>query len=778
MTAPFRPNTRPLVTLLAGLALGAAGVAAPASAGLQGISYALSPTYDVVRWDGKLGMENTELYGGRLGIDFGRMIAVQGYYLIRPNVTTRLGDTGLRDMSMNPLADRELDVSNYGADLILNLGTAGVVPYLKAGGGVLQFRPDRGGDVRQIGIKAGGGVRFGIDRLQADLYAEDLAFRLDRYDLAPPAGGPYPVDPRTNDIRHNLTVGAGLTFFLGGYRGDRLNDADRAVLDRYRHGLSGLSIPVEPFFGRLGYNDKLDLESQDVLGIRTGFDFGRYFGIRGYYWRGVNDQLQKFRPVQSWGGEAQFNLNSGEGIVPYLVAGVGELDFRKEYRDRNGNPRNDKTALIAGGGLGFNLSDRFRVDVAGRDYVFSENRLQDTVGPDELFSNWMLSASVGFSLGGSSPSGQRPLIGGGASEIPSAAEPVSEAEPEKLAEPGVPGPATPGEAAVAETTETVTVDENGRITRTGPAGERGPGRKMVIEKKEIEPAGGYAGERTITVPVPTEGEIYIRYGTPGGVSIESRNASGGEAGAAAGSATGATGGRAEAAPVDREAIRQAVHEELQKAGLLNPEGAGAAGLTGGDLDKLARELDERIDRRVDEQVKAAMAGTSGEKGETSVAGSSAAEPSGGGGTAAEPGAEPYRRRFHGFRPYTGWNVDDPGQIVFGGRVNMGPVTRNSRILFMPELALGFGSDVTSYLLDAGLHFDIAHLGGRTDWTPFLETSVGILHYASHGNGNTDLVLNLGYGVSANFGAVTAFAEHQGVDLFDHNRILVGLRVLE
>ncbi len=761
-----RPG-RSLVLLALGAAVAVSllvGGTRPAAAQPEGISYTLTPTVNALRWDKDLGLKDTELYGGRLGINFGRLVALQGYYTWRDNVDTRLGALSLRDGSNQALAEQQIDLSNYGADLILNLGTGKLVPYLKGGGGILRLKPDQGSVTREINLKAGGGVRFGINRLQADLYIEDSAFRIDRYDLAPAPVTAYPVDPERDDVRHNLSFGGGLTFFLGGYRGDKLSETDRAVLERYRHGLSGLSIAVEPFVEKLDFNDKLALESQDLVGVRTGIDLGRYFGLRGYYWRGVSNKFDTFQPIQSWGGEGRFNLNAGQGAIPYLVGGVGQLDFMNDYRDQNGDVRSDKTMLIVGGGLAFSLSDRLVLDVSARDHILSDVNLDKTTQPEDLFSNWAFGASVRFSVGGSSPSGQRPLFGGKAEPAPTETartvkEPAGASAEAGAAPKGGAGSVTTGTPAETAPVKTVTAPATPAPGRTPEAGTAKPAAAAAATTK------GYAGERTVTIPVPTEGEIYIRYGAPGGVSIESQNVSGS-------GAAGASGGGAKASPtagaIDREAIRAAVRQELAAAGVE----AGSDSLQNERLMAMEKRLDRRFQERLREALGSQPATGTGPApvviGEDRETGTT---------VIGTDSADQYRWRFRGFRPYLGWNVDDPGQAVFGGRVNLGGITRNSRIQFEPEFALGFGSDVTTYLLTANLHWDIATLGEKNPWTPYLSAGTGIFA-VSNGGTDTDLVLNIAYGVSTRLGPVVGFAEHQGVDLFQHNRILFGLRLLE
>ncbi len=104
---------------------------------------------------------------------------------------------------------------------------------------------------------------------------------------------------------------------------------------------------------------------------------------------------------------------------------------------------------------------------------------------------------------------------------------------------------------------------------------------MILRVPGDGTAAGFAGDRMIMFPVPTEGEIYIRYGTPGGVSIESRNVTG-ETVTPEGAAPSAPGvsmtmpappatPAVEAAP-DMEAIREIIRDELRRAGVVKESG--------------------------------------------------------------------------------------------------------------------------------------------------------------------------------------------------------------
>jgi hypothetical protein len=696
---------------------------------VEGVSYTLIPTYTWFQWDDELGLEDTELWGGRLGYNFGRHVSLEGYYLGRDDVVTRLGATPIADIPDLDFIEQKVDLRHYGADLVLNLGTSGVTPFLRGGGGVLQMNPRVGDDVKVIAIKGGGGFRFGLDRFQIEVFAEDTAFRLDRLDLVHGAIPVGAVDPGSDDVRHNLTFGAGVNLKLGGSSGSGTSETDAAVAERFRSGLAGLSIPIEPFVGRLEFNDQLGLGRQDVLGFRSGLDLGPYVGLRGHYWRGMNDAFDDDDPIQSWGAEAQFNLSTGEGAIPYLVGGVGQLDFEPEYRDRRGQPREDRTMLIVGGGLAFTLGDRFRAHAFARDHVMSGENLEDVSTTSDLFSSWMIGAGFTFNLFGSSPDGRRGFL--------SPAPPVAAAAP--AVEPDSTTGQLPRDPTAADSPATEAAAE---------AADEPPAPMTEIERS-------YAGERTVTIPVPTEGEIYIRYGKPGAVAIESRS---GDAEALESPETSqAPTSIPEGGALDIEALRAVIRDELTRA-VAAPR---SEVVTAGDLAAMERRLSDRIDERVDR----GLAATRSDGGTTVIA--------------VEPGGEvgePYGWKLRSARPYIGFSLDDPEQFVAGSRLTLGPVTRGSRVLFEPEVALGTGGGVTSFLIAGNLTLPFMAIEKRGDWSPFVSLGAGFLRFSGDGEADTDLVINAGYGASARLGEWTVFAEHQGIKVFDLNRILLGVRL--
>lgn len=455
------------------------------------------------------------------------------------------------------------------------------------------------------------------------------------------------------------------------------------------------TLPMELFVGRQEFAADLRVQDLDIAGVRLGLDLRDYAGIRGFYWRALNEDRDGAAPVQSYGAEAQLNLNSGRGITPFLVAGVGRVDFMDGFRDVDGNQPDDRDAAILGGGARLDLG-RVGVMAAARSYLFQDS---DSLS-DDLRSNLQLTAGLTFRLG--STARRAPAV-----------------SPE----------------VIRETPDTVYVSRDGTVAR-----REGDDR-----------------EQFVTIPIPREGEIYLRYG-PADSSGVNRRPQVSEGAVSAGQIEALRRQiLADLEPMLRELMaaerretREMVRDELQRI--------GSAGLTPEAEQRLLENLEARVALRVQESV-----------GRTDSAG-----------RPAQPGFVPQLR---GWRVYTGGNVDRPRQFVLGGRLDLGPLNpRDPQLRVVPELAIGGGQGGMSVLLAGNLQYDFAPLELRgAPVQPYAYGGLGlfVLSDPNPGRAKREAVLNLGYGVNfpvpGRDGGPRLFLEHQAIDLFDLNRLLIGIR---
>ena len=459
------------------------------------------------------------------------------------------------------------------------------------------------------------------------------------------------------------------------------------------------TVPMEIFVGQQEFAPELRVADQEIAGFRLGIDLADYAGLRGFYWRGLNEDRDGVAPIQSYGVEAQLNLNSGRGITPFLVAGVGRVDFMDGFQDVDGNHPEDKDAAILGAGARLDLG-RVGLMAAARSYLFQAGDSID----DDLRNNLQLTAGLTFRLG--SPGRRRAA----------AARPT----------------------VIRETPDTVYVTQEGTVVRT--------------ERRD-----GDDPDQVVTIPIPREGEIYLRYGPADSSRVNRRPDVSAGAVTAGQMETLRRQVLADLEPMLRELmvaerveLREMVRDELQRI--------GAAGLTPEAEQRLLENLEARVALRVQERV-------------------------GGAESAERPSRPGFTPRLREWRAYTGGNLDRPRQFVLGGRVDLGPLNANNPALrVMPELAVGGGQGGLSVLLAGNLQLDLSsfELGGAP-LQPYVYGGLGLLVLTdpNPGRAEREAVLNLGYGVNfpvpGRSGGPRLFLEHQGIDFFDLNRLLVGIR---
>lgn len=816
------PNIRPprFKRALQALTIAALGTAIAVPLAAQELRYNIAPQGTRIQWDNDLGLKDANLLGGRFGFTFNQYIGLHGFYLTRSNVRAELSRLPLTDSLGNALSDHDVDIRNFGADLRINVGSGTLSPFLTAGGAVLRFDPDSAPRSSQIALKLGAGVQLGSPgRVRVSIFAEDLMFRLNRYALAArQSADPLSDDPDSDDLRHNLALGAALQIPLGG---------SRQFEDDARIGLGAVGMPVELFAGRMDFDDETGLARQDLVGARAGLNFGRLVSLRGYYWRGVADDFDDTAPIQSFGGEAQFNLATGAGLVPYLIAGAGVIDFRDDYRDVAGNPRDNRTSLILGGGLALALNEHLRFNFTARDYLFSDRDLADVASTEELRNNWMYSA--GFSFNIFARDADRPVRTVRLTDTVrvSSTDTISERDTVFV-------DANSGERVSAERARRLVPEDTIQRESRRNVIER---RRDRIERTEERLPGerasrDYVGDRTIVVPVPLEGELYIRYGPD-----DERRAEEGPEGvrmrrvAPSGGSPGMRSMEAGAADALREDIRAIIRDELERAAMsewsrrimlqdtIISSRAGARGLTNEDfLGRLEQRLTERsavqrdsvrtivrseiasampderqegrIARIVDDRVRAALAERDArqpvqrESPMVVVVRSDSAR------LLTE---EPKRPVFTQFQPqtwggYSGFTVNDGSQFVLGGRIDLGAISTGlQEVDLIPELALGVGSGATSLLIGANARYRFGgfQVNGLGLLRPYGSLGLGFMNFSSdvHGRDGLDLVINAAYGLTAEVpglsgfassGASEVFLEHQGIGFFGLNRLLAGL----
>ena len=842
----------------AALAGGALHVWLATPAHAQELRYSVTPVAQQLAWDDALGIDDTFLYGGRLGFVFGRRIELQGFYLTNQGSdasTRRLYDR--LGVGGEPPQNPGLQLRNYGATVAYNFAVGGFTPFVRAGGSILRFEPTAAPTSERIALQYGGGLRFGKPGgLRFSVFVDDLRFRVDsRLLVALPdvQGGPGTFDGDGDRLRSNLAYGAGLTIPLGGAV---------AYDDRPQYRLSNVALPVDAFVGRLDFAGATGLARQNLVGVRTGIDFGPLVGLRGFYWQGVDDDFRSQAGVQGYGAEGQFSLNAGPGFNPFLLAGAGQIDFRSRYAGgaSTGSPLAqlpaDRTALILGGGVKIPVASRFTLTAAARNWLASrDGRTQDVVESGQLRSNWQYTAGLSFGLGGRGAA-RRPTST--AARVDTVF--VDRATGARMQSAGEVAPdlAAPGTRTVV--TERVVVTSTGDTLRAAAADSavRADPAVRQVNVARARPAvgaaaAGYQSGQTILVPVPTEGEINIRYG-PGGPTVTvagSGGATGRETAAASGDlralvrelvdaelaarGAGATGARIvreyrepsgrtvreyrdESDRPVREYVERdgRVIREQQADGRLaptarapepraRPEAPSAASRA--RVEKDAADTERRVMERLDAMERERAASLSDADVRTIIREELAREaeqrraaeaarpaPAPSAAPAAEPVPPPAPRPtfggsgVQGGLAYSGVTFSGGAQALAGGRLDMGPLSPSlPGFRLVPEFALGFGGGGTSTYVAANAQYELRGptVGRLGRIHPRASLGAGLLNFDGRvgGRSGLDVVLTPAYGVSlalptlrsaTGLGSPDLVVEHQGIGMFDVNRLVVGL----
>lgn len=158
----------------------------------------------------------------------------------------------------------------------------------------------------------------------------------------------------------------------------------------------GTGFGIEPLVGRVSYHDDTKLEENDFWGAMAGLHIGRGTLVRGFYWRGMEAGMENNIPLQSYGGEFQFDLFGLGPVRPFLLGGVGRLDFMEGYTDTTGATPEDATTLLAGGGLRVELTEWLSINGTYRS-TWLETPLATEAEPAPEGTAWR--GGSGYSVG-------------------------------------------------------------------------------------------------------------------------------------------------------------------------------------------------------------------------------------------------------------------------------------------------------------------------------------------------------------------------------------------
>lgn len=459
------------------IALALLCIAPAARLSAQQARHTISLQASTLSFDDALEFDAATLLGLLLTSHFGPWVALEGHFRAADPVRARFGAAGLQDTLGASAVTENLRLTSYGLALRVNFATGRISPFARAGASIIRFDSPEDRIERTLALGYGGGMRVRLgDAWRGELFAEEMRFRLNRAQLA--AGVGPGGDPGAEQRRRNLQLGASLGYEFGGARREPAEGATRFSL---------VSLPAEVFGGQLRFASDA-VPDILVAGARVGLDFGPMVGVQAYHLRRVGPFDGVQGDVSNSGVEMKFNLNAVPVLAPYLVVGAGKMDFTSDFLDRNGNPRLDHAVFTLGGGIGWRFTDAFRLNIAVRDmvHVAGDEGLNTVGSTTQLRHNLLYSAGLGMSIGRT----RRGI---------------------KLVRDSVP-PHTAPERTVARAPVPRTAADSIARTPTprADADSAAPAR-IVTDSAKLSPRN-FQSATLITIPLPQEGEVYLRYG--------------------------------------------------------------------------------------------------------------------------------------------------------------------------------------------------------------------------------------------------------------------------
>lgn len=277
------------------------------------------------------------------------------------------------------------------------------MPFLTAGTGVQTFKSDSLATYKNIYVSLGGGLQFVLaDRYTLGIQAVNTSFNdspvRNLTTAAERDANGLAVADYDNELLKNWSVRASLSFYLGGRRPGELTEMDKAYLNNFS---GGFSLPIEITAGQLDFAKSLPYANTKFVGAATGFNFGPYVGLRGYYWRAMDtDYFSSFDRLSVYGGEGKFKLANGQGLTPSINVGGGVIDALKGY-EVDGVALDEKNRPFVSGGLGLDIpfGRAFKLTAYGKALLTSNDPLENATDPDELATSWAYGLSANLILG-------------------------------------------------------------------------------------------------------------------------------------------------------------------------------------------------------------------------------------------------------------------------------------------------------------------------------------------------------------------------------------------
>lgn len=395
-----------------------------AKAQVEDVSVIVTPTMSYNWFDGKSTIDDGVMWGVQAGFGFGKFVELTGVYERSLDMKQTFGkyEDDINDIFSDfSFEGRDVKVERMGGEFKANIPGKGFSPHILIGTGVQKFSKeledgDKYKNENLYGV-GGLGVKFNLgQRTTFNLEGRGYVYNMNPGSLLYDPNGSDAfndwIDGQDSNTMYNWSVMAGLQFYLGGRDDDQLSEMDKAYLQRFSSGLSGLKFTFSPEAAYIDFNSNSPYRTTYLLGGNIGVDLTDFIGLRGYYLHATQDEKLSFDfdKMAVYGVDFVGRLNVARGITPFITIGGGYIRTSDNYEGRSlvsgdsGAFRTADNGYFAKGGVGLEIPVSQYVDLYGSANLMytmddKDESVADIVSKDELNRHTMYSVGLRFKFG-------------------------------------------------------------------------------------------------------------------------------------------------------------------------------------------------------------------------------------------------------------------------------------------------------------------------------------------------------------------------------------------
>jgi hypothetical protein len=396
---------------------------AQAHAQVEDVSIIATPTLSYNWFDGKSTIENGAMWGFQTGFAFGRYVELRGTYEQSFNMKQNFGayESDIQKLDPNfKFTDRKIDVHKVGAEFKANIPIKNYAPYIILGTGVQTFKRniDSMGTYKNQNLYVTGGIGFKANlsnRITFNVEGRGLVYNMNPGSLLYNPNGTDDfnswINTQDRTVMYNWSVSTGLQFYLGGRNTNDYSDMDKAYLNRFSSGFTGMKVTLAPAGAYLDFNQKSAYRSTYLLGGILGIDFTDFIGLRAFYYQSTegNDPSFDFGNLSMFGADFIGQLNVARGVVPYITIGGGYINVDNAYKGKmvSSSPdvyQSTSSGYFAKGGVGLSVPMGKYIEAFGAAnlvYTVEDKKMNvlDLNSTNQLRQNTMYNVGVKLKLG-------------------------------------------------------------------------------------------------------------------------------------------------------------------------------------------------------------------------------------------------------------------------------------------------------------------------------------------------------------------------------------------